>query len=567
MTTKSTSDITEGTNLYYTDARVRNQLYNIATVTTSAGKFYIDGVQQVILSLQPGRTYRFDQSAASNNSHPLRFSEVSDGTHAGGGATEYTTGVTANGTAGNAGAYVEIVVTNATPRLHYYCANHSGMGGKVGVGKELFVERITSDTWITGPIQTTTVNVDTGGSINATLSTIDFTNSTVVFSGATVNGLSNSDVGLANIADNAQGVVVTGKVAAGSLDIGNSGSINAQLATLDFTNTTVNFGGATIAGLGDTIQDEVDFHLNKNNSGGSTIISDGEILSWNATGGLQGTGDYEWITQSGGATDTDGLPEGSTNLYYTDARADARVTANTVSIISDLDDEIFDREQADIVLQNQIDSLTVQSLTDVDSVDTVATGDFLLHDGSEYKFVNFVSEVQSYVNAGTGNIQIQTLTDVNSGDTIADGDIMLYDGGSSHFAFINLGSEITSYINSAFSTKSTTDLSEGTNLYYTDARVQTKLGDVSGHIIPDTDVTYDLGSSTKKFRDLYLSGSSIILGTLELKDNSGVFETTPVGGGTTETFATESHVATQIANLVDTAPALSLIHIFRAHET
>jgi len=555
LTTKSTSDITEGTNLYYTDARVRNQLYNIATVTTSAGNFYIDGEQQVILTLQPGRTYRFDQSDASNNSHPLRFSEVSDGTHAGGGATAYTTGVTVNGTAGNAGAYVEIVVTNATPRLHYYCANHSGMGGKVGVGKELFVERITSDSWITGPIQTTTVNVGTGGSINATLSTIDFTNSTVVFSGATVNGLSNSDVGLANIADNAQGVVVTGKVAAGSLDIGNSGSINAQLATLDFTNTTVNFGGATIAGLDDTIQDEVDFHLNKNNSGGSTIISDGQVLSWDSTGGAQGTGDYEWIAQSAGHTDTDSLPEGSTNLYYTDARADARVTANTVSIISDLDDEIFDREQADIVLQNQIDSLTVQSLTDVDSVDTVASGDFLLHDGSEYKFVNFVSEVQSYVNAGTGNIQIQTLTDVNSGDTIANGDIMLYDGGSSHFGFINLGSEINSYINSAFSIKSTTDLSEGTNLYYTDARVQTKLGDVSGHILPDTDVTYDLGSSTKKFRDLYLSGSSIILGTLELKDNSGVFETTPVGGGTTETFATESHVATQIANLVDTAPA------------
>jgi len=42
------------------------------------------------------------------------------------------------------------------------------MGGKVGVGKELFVERITSDSWITGPIQTTTVNVGTGGSINAT---------------------------------------------------------------------------------------------------------------------------------------------------------------------------------------------------------------------------------------------------------------------------------------------------------------------------------------------------------------------------------------------------------------
>ena len=61
-------------------------------------------------------------------------------------------------------------------------------------------------------------------------------------------------------------------------------------------------------------------------------------------------------------------------------------------------------------------------------------------------------------------------------------------------------------------TKSTTDVTEGTNLYYTDARVQTKLGDVSGHIIPDTNVTYDLGSAEKKFRDLYLSSGTLYLG-------------------------------------------------------
>jgi len=35
---------------------------------------------------------------------------------------------------------------------------------------------------------------------------------------------------------------------------------------------------------------------------------------------------------------------------------------------------------------------------------------------------------------------------------------------------------------------------------------------IAGHLIPDTDVTYDLGSGTYRFRDLYLSGSSIKLG-------------------------------------------------------
>ena len=37
-------------------------------------------------------------------------------------------------------------------------------------------------------------------------------------------------------------------------------------------------------------------------------------------------------------------------------------------------------------------------------------------------------------------------------------------------------------------------------------------GSVGGDIIPDTDVVYDLGSPTFRFRDLYLSGSSIKLG-------------------------------------------------------
>lgn len=38
-------------------------------------------------------------------------------------------------------------------------------------------------------------------------------------------------------------------------------------------------------------------------------------------------------------------------------------------------------------------------------------------------------------------------------------------------------------------------------------------GTVKGNIVPDTNVAYDIGSSTKRFRDLYLSGNTINLGT------------------------------------------------------
>lgn len=49
-------------------------------------------------------------------------------------------------------------------------------------------------------------------------------------------------------------------------------------------------------------------------------------------------------------------------------------------------------------------------------------------------------------------------------------------------------------------------------------------GTIKGNIIPDVDVTYDLGSSTKRFKDLYLSGSTIHLGTSTLSvDANGNF--------------------------------------------
>ena len=101
----------------------------VTVVSTSSGnKYVVDGIQQDTLELAEGNTYRFDQSDASNDGHPFRFSETPNGTHAGG--SEYTTGVTTNGTPGNAGAYTQITVAADAPTLYYYCTNHSAMGGQ-----------------------------------------------------------------------------------------------------------------------------------------------------------------------------------------------------------------------------------------------------------------------------------------------------------------------------------------------------------------------------------------------------------------------------------------------------
>jgi hypothetical protein len=92
----------------------------------SSSSYTINGDEAPFLVLQPGQTYYFDQSDGSNNGHPLQFYYDAAKN------TQYTTGVTVNGTAGNAGAHVLLEVTDTTPNvLHYQCGAHAYMGNAI----------------------------------------------------------------------------------------------------------------------------------------------------------------------------------------------------------------------------------------------------------------------------------------------------------------------------------------------------------------------------------------------------------------------------------------------------
>ena len=103
------------------------QVIKVTVVSDGGNKYAFEGATAPDFTIDEGKTYRFDQSDSSNNTHPLRFSIVENGTWGGGSA--YSTGVTTHGTPGVKGAYTEINVTKVTPNnLYYYCTNHSGMG-------------------------------------------------------------------------------------------------------------------------------------------------------------------------------------------------------------------------------------------------------------------------------------------------------------------------------------------------------------------------------------------------------------------------------------------------------
>ena len=109
-----TSNATISSNVTQGSASITNQ----DRFTIAEGS--IGGVYEYITLANHNneRTYRYDQSDSSNTGHPFRLSEQADGTQTLTGA-EYTTGVTKVGTAGQAGAYLEITITSGTPLSLY----------------------------------------------------------------------------------------------------------------------------------------------------------------------------------------------------------------------------------------------------------------------------------------------------------------------------------------------------------------------------------------------------------------------------------------------------------------
>ena len=94
----------------------------------------------------------------------------------------------------------------------------------------------------------------------------------------------------------------------------------------------------------------------------------------------------------------------------------------------------------------------------------------------------------------------------------------------------------------------TANIAESGNLYFTNNRVQLYLGNVSGNIVPSANETYSLGSPTNKWKDLYLSGNTIILGNTKLEsagDGSLSIKSTNAQVTSAISFSSNGYIASE----------------------
>ena len=206
---------------------------------------------------------------------------------------------------------------------------------------------------------------------------------------------------------------------------------------------------------------------------------------------------------------TDDIAEGATNLYYTNARADARVNLQTGTNLDLSSKSTTDLAEGTNLYYTDVRSRAAVSLATPAS----ASGGGALAYNSATGAFTFTPAVP-----GVGLTGLSTSTGTPSG-----GGSLSYNNATGVFtfspsipgiAFSDIstttasasGNGALSYNNStgaftftpadtSLATKSTTDLAEGTNLYYTDARVETK---IDSYVVGSENITVTSGAIATK---------------------------------------------------------------------
>lgn len=209
---------------------------------------------------------------------------------------------------------------------------------------------------------------------------------------------------------------------------------------------------------------------------------------------------------------TDNLAEGSVNFYYTDTKVDTRIAAKSVSYLNDVNVSNVQIGQVlkwnGSVWENQTD----QTNSDTDSLPEGTNNKYytdervddrlsnLLVAGTNINFVYDDANNSLTISANsasgydlTNNI-INDLSDVSI-TSPSNGQVLRYNGSN----WINAGDEET------LSNNTTTDLAEGTNLYYTDSRVNNVIDTTwkidEDDMASDSDTKFPTQQSVKAYVD------------------------------------------------------------------
>jgi len=250
----------------------------------SGNGYVLDGIEAPILTLTPGRTYKFNLSSSDMSSHPFRF-YLDEGK-----TVQYTTNVTTTATS------AQITITDDTPNiLHYQCSSHGYMGNAVIINSNVINTPYAAI--IRNGLDVLSGDVDISSNLNVT-GNLDVDGATTL-DGTTIDGLLDINAGgQANtfkVEDLTSGrVVIVGTGGeledSGNLLFNGTDLSAASLIVSDLTDNRV-----LIAGSSGAVEDSANLTFN-----GTLLSVTGGAAVDNVQIGV--TGDNEIDTSSGDLT-------------------------------------------------------------------------------------------------------------------------------------------------------------------------------------------------------------------------------------------------------------------------
>ena len=345
--------------------------------------YVLDGIEAPILTLTPGRTYKFNLSSSDMSSHPFRFylDEAK--------SVQYTTNVTTTSTS------AQITITDDTPNiLHYQCSSHGYMGNALIINSNVINTPYAAI--IRNGLDVLSGDVDISSNLNVT-GNLDVDGATTL-DGTTIDGLLDINAGgQANtfkVEDLTSGRIVTVGTGGELQDSGNLLFNGTDLSASSLIVSDLTDGRVVLAGGSGAVEDNANLKFN-------TTTSEFEVV---------GHAVLDTVVASGIITASSFSGDGS-NLSGIDASAlkfggavKAQASATGVTITGNL---------------GVSGALTYEDVTNVDSIGIVTAREgVFIPDSKELKIGNTAGSPDFTISHDTSN----TILDNNTGDLILRGD-------------------------------------------------------------------------------------------------------------------------------------------------
>jgi len=422
----------------------------------------------------------------------------------------------------------------------------------------------------------TVTNVSTGGLNASGLSVL--ANATVT--NVSTGGLNAS--GLSVLANATVTNVSTGGLNASGLSVlANATATNVSTGGLNVTDITATNALITTASVGTLVNTN---SVATNVSVGTLNVTGITASNINFTGNLYQNGSVyissQWLSESGGALSYTTGNVAMNNSRITNAditTASVGTLVNTNSIATNISTGTIVASTGITAASAQITNVNATTISAGTLIGTTITGANLslsgdLVIGGTLTTVNITTTNVVDTNITSGSINVTSLATINNATVttatvatllatnVSAGTIDLSTGITAGSAKITNANITTASVGTLVNTNSistnisagTIDLSTGitagsakiTNLSSTNSSIGSFVsgsGTVGGHLVPSSNITYDLGSATQRWRDLYLSGNTIHLGEKQLSLTGDTFQLENISViGTREATSTTS---------------------------